>query len=88
MICLKFYPKIEILTWSDTYKGSNIVLSDDNKCAAVSNWGEYVTPDYEGISSGVHVFRIKVCEVTKHTYSIHEKIFLNGQYTDFKSRSL
>ena len=69
MICLTFYPKIEILTWSNTYKGSHIVLTDDNKCAAVRNWGEYVMPNYEGISSGVHVFRIKVCEITKSIHS-------------------
>ena len=63
VLCLKFYPNIEILQWSDINKGSMLFLSDDNKCAGGSPFGcnyHYVTPHCNGISSGIGVFRVKV----------------------------
>ena len=39
ILCLRFYPKVQILKWSKTYKGSGIGLVDDEKCAiGPSGW--------------------------------------------------
>ena len=69
ILCLQFFPKIQILTWNQLLKSDCIGLKNDNKCAhLVGNCG-YVLVNCDAVKNGIRVWRWKVL-CMKHVFMI------------------
>ena len=55
------YEDIKILGWNNKYKGTGIELKDDDKSAMTTiERNQYLLCNCDPVTSGIHVWRIKV----------------------------
>eukprot|EP00483_Globobulimina_turgida_P002040 UN02042 len=58
---LAFYPEIEVLKFSTTFKDKFLALSDDNKCVTSNDMcHKYIVVDIAPVKHGVHCWRAKI----------------------------